>query len=221
MTVHVSVSAYIRIAAKDARLGFTFVKLGIHPGLQPVPVWCHFLCPQILCYSHYASLCHIFYKFIFWMCSTNPPPDIFSFDIPGMGASLLLPRLVAQQKATEYLLTGMSASGEEAAKDGLVLKAVDKVGWMREGRTRNGWAVCCAGHVVMWLCSAMFVAALTVPHGIFIVSYCWLIWTSTGTESNTFCSKCRHWFSTSSILCQFPGHLHMCFSLKSWTKLLP
>lgn len=64
-----------RIASNDARLGFTFVKLGIHPG---------------------------------------------------MGASLLLPRLIGQELACEYLLTGKTVKGEEGAKDGLVLKSVDK-----------------------------------------------------------------------------------------------
>mmetsp|Transcript_19825 Transcript_19825/g.28511 ORF Transcript_19825/g.28511 Transcript_19825/m.28511 type:complete len:286 (-) Transcript_19825:61-918(-) len=64
-----------RIAAENARIGFTFVKLGIHPG---------------------------------------------------MGASLLLPRLIAPQKAAEYLLLGSTVTGNVAKADGLVLEAVPK-----------------------------------------------------------------------------------------------
>jgi enoyl-CoA hydratase/carnithine racemase len=44
-----------------------------------------------------------------------------------MGASLLLPRLISQQLAAEYLLTGKTVTGGIAAADGLVIKAVDKV----------------------------------------------------------------------------------------------
>ena len=44
-----------------------------------------------------------------------------------MGASLLLPRLISQQTAAEYLLTGKTVKGSVAVKDGLVLEAVDKV----------------------------------------------------------------------------------------------
>ena len=65
-----------RIASEKARLGFTFVKLGIHPG---------------------------------------------------MGASVLLPRLIPSQLASYYLATGRTVSGTEAAQDGLVLRAVPEV----------------------------------------------------------------------------------------------
>lgn len=44
-----------------------------------------------------------------------------------MGASLLLPRLISQQRAAEYLLTGKTVTGVVAEADGLVLEAVDKV----------------------------------------------------------------------------------------------
>lgn len=62
-----------RIAATDAKIGFPFVKLGIHPG---------------------------------------------------MGSSLVLPRLVSQQFATHLLLGGVTITGEEAKRQGLVLEAV-------------------------------------------------------------------------------------------------
>lgn len=70
-----SLGCDFRIVSNEAKLGFTFVKLGIHPG---------------------------------------------------MGASLLLPRLISQQRAAEYLLTGRTVSGAVAKADGLVLEAVDK-----------------------------------------------------------------------------------------------
>lgn len=66
----------MRVAAKNAKLGFTFAKLGIHPG---------------------------------------------------MGSSVLLPRLVGQEVATYLLLSGAVLSGEDARAKGLVLEAVDKV----------------------------------------------------------------------------------------------
>jgi enoyl-CoA hydratase len=43
---------------------------------------------------------------------------------PGMGCTLLLPRLVGAAKATELILTGKLVSGEEAARIGLVNAAV-------------------------------------------------------------------------------------------------
>eukprot|EP00604_Paraphysomonas_vestita_P002399 CAMPEP_0174819668 /NCGR_PEP_ID=MMETSP1107-20130205/3052_1 /TAXON_ID=36770 /ORGANISM="Paraphysomonas vestita, Strain GFlagA" /LENGTH=178 /DNA_ID=CAMNT_0016033615 /DNA_START=310 /DNA_END=846 /DNA_ORIENTATION=+ len=64
-----------RIAAENAKIGFTFTKLGIHPG---------------------------------------------------MGASVLLPRLISPQRAFEYLLTGATVSGTTAQQHGLVLEAVPK-----------------------------------------------------------------------------------------------
>lgn len=66
----------MRIASSTAKLGFTFAKLGIHPG---------------------------------------------------MGSSLLLPRLVSQETASYLLLSGAIISGEEAKQRGLVLEAVPKV----------------------------------------------------------------------------------------------
>lgn len=69
----------IRIAATNAKLGFTFTKLGIHPG---------------------------------------------------MGSSLLLPRVVSQETASYLLLSGAVVSGEEAVRKGLVLEAVEKVSFM-------------------------------------------------------------------------------------------
>ncbi len=66
----------VRIASSNAKLGFTFTKLGIHPG---------------------------------------------------MGSSVLLPRLVSQEVASYLLLSGTIISGEEARQKGLVLEAVDKV----------------------------------------------------------------------------------------------
>jgi enoyl-CoA hydratase/carnithine racemase len=66
----------VRIASRSAKLGFTFTKLGIHPG---------------------------------------------------MGSSVLLPRLVSQEVASYLLLTGAIISGEEAHQKGLVLETVDKV----------------------------------------------------------------------------------------------
>ncbi len=65
----------IRVASTTAKLGFTFAKLGIHPG---------------------------------------------------MGSSLLLPRVVSQETASYLLLSGAIVSGEEAVRRGLVLEAVDK-----------------------------------------------------------------------------------------------
>lgn len=65
----------IRVAAKNAQLGFTFTKLGIHPG---------------------------------------------------MGASLMLPRVVSQEYASYLLLSGAVVPGSEAASRGLVLEAVEK-----------------------------------------------------------------------------------------------
>ena len=64
-----------RIASETAKIGFTFVKIGIHPG---------------------------------------------------MGASVILPRLIPSQKAFEYLLSGATVSGATAQKHGLVLEAVSK-----------------------------------------------------------------------------------------------
>ncbi len=64
-----------RIAAENAKIGFTFVKIGIHPG---------------------------------------------------MGASVLLPRLIPSQKAFEYLLSGATVSGSTAQQHGLVLESVPK-----------------------------------------------------------------------------------------------
>lgn len=64
----------IRIAAKSARLGITFVGLGLHPG---------------------------------------------------MGATHFLPRLVGPQMAAKLCLTGETITGDEAARIGLVLEAVE------------------------------------------------------------------------------------------------
>ena len=69
----------MRIAASSAKLGFTFAKLGIHPG---------------------------------------------------MGSSLLLPRLVGQETASYLLLSGAILSGDEARQRGLVLESVPKVNIM-------------------------------------------------------------------------------------------
>lgn len=67
----------MRIAASNAKLGFTFAKLGIHPG---------------------------------------------------MGSSLLLPRVVSQETASYLLMSGAIVSGDEAKRLGLVLESVEKVG---------------------------------------------------------------------------------------------
>lgn len=69
-----ALGADIRIASKSAKLGVTFVGLGLHPG---------------------------------------------------MGCTYTLPRLVGPQIAARLLLTGDVVSGEEAAKLGLVLEAVE------------------------------------------------------------------------------------------------
>lgn len=78
-----------RIAAENAKIGFTFVKLGIHPGP----------CSLVSFSPHLRA---------------------------GMGASVLLPRLISPQKAFEYLLAGSTVSGVTARNDGLVLEAVSK-----------------------------------------------------------------------------------------------
>jgi enoyl-CoA hydratase len=64
----------VRIAAKKAKLGANFVRVGLHPG---------------------------------------------------MGGSLLLPRLVGPARAAELLLSGKLVSGEEAERIGLVNQAVE------------------------------------------------------------------------------------------------
>jgi enoyl-CoA hydratase len=64
----------LRVAAKSAKLGTTFVGIGLHPGL---------------------------------------------------GCTHFLPRLVGPQVAARMLLTGELISGEQAAREGLVLEAVD------------------------------------------------------------------------------------------------
>jgi enoyl-CoA hydratase len=64
----------LRLAAKSARLGVTFVGIGLHPG---------------------------------------------------MGSTHFLPRLIGPQLAARMLLTGELVSGEEAARMGLVLEAVE------------------------------------------------------------------------------------------------
>lgn len=45
----------------------------------------------------------------------------------GMGASLLLPRLINQQLATHLLMSGEVFTGDEAVKYGLVLQSHAKV----------------------------------------------------------------------------------------------
>lgn len=70
-----ALAADIRIASKTAKLGITFVGLGLHPG---------------------------------------------------MGATFMLPKLVGPQQAARLCLTGEVISGEEAARIGLVLEAVDE-----------------------------------------------------------------------------------------------
>lgn len=67
----------MRVVSKTATLGFTFPKLGIHPG---------------------------------------------------MGSSLLLPRIVSSDFANYLLLTGQTVKGDVAAQRGLALEAVDEVG---------------------------------------------------------------------------------------------
>lgn len=67
----------MRVVSKTATLGFTFPKLGIHPG---------------------------------------------------MGSSLLLPRIVSSDFANYLLLTGQTVKGDIAAQRGLALEAVDEVG---------------------------------------------------------------------------------------------
>lgn len=66
----------IRVVSDSAKLGFTFPKLGIHPG---------------------------------------------------MGASVLLPRIVRQEVASHLLMSGDVFSGSDAKDYGLVLKSVSKV----------------------------------------------------------------------------------------------
>jgi enoyl-CoA hydratase len=69
-----ALGADLRIASKSAKLGITFVGLGLHPG---------------------------------------------------MGATYFLPRLVGPQVAARLCLTGEVVTGEEAAKLGLVVEAVE------------------------------------------------------------------------------------------------
>lgn len=69
-----SLAADVRLVSKSATLGFTFPKLGIHPG---------------------------------------------------MGASLLLPRIVSSDAAHYLLLSGQTIKGEAAAQRGLALEALD------------------------------------------------------------------------------------------------
>jgi enoyl-CoA hydratase len=69
----------MRLAAKSAKMGVTFVGLGLHPG---------------------------------------------------MGATHFLPRIVGPQVAARMMLTGEVLSGEEAARVGLVLEAVDEAALM-------------------------------------------------------------------------------------------
>jgi enoyl-CoA hydratase len=85
----VALACDFRIAATEAKLGFPFVKLGIHPGLSPNPSF---------------------------PLSTSS----------GIGASVLLPRLITPQQAFKYLLTGATVSGSAAREHGLVLEAVSK-----------------------------------------------------------------------------------------------
>lgn len=73
----------MRIVSTSAKVGFTFAKLGIHPG---------------------------------------------------MGSSLLLPRIVSQETASYLLLSGAIISGEEAQKRGLALEAVPKVSFTYTGQ---------------------------------------------------------------------------------------
>ncbi len=65
---------------------------------------------------------------------------------PGMGTTYLLPRLVGLPKAYELLVTGNPISGEEAARIGLVNRAVEAERVMEEaldlaGRIADGPAV--------------------------------------------------------------------------------
>ena len=72
----ISLACDIRLASSTAKIGFTFSKIGIHPG---------------------------------------------------MGSSVLLPRIVGDEKASYLLLSGSLLTGLEAKTMGLVLDAVDKV----------------------------------------------------------------------------------------------
>jgi enoyl-CoA hydratase len=71
----VALGCDLRVAARDARMGVNFARLGIHPG---------------------------------------------------MGATWTLPRLVGPAHAADLLLTGRLLDGEEAARMGLVNRAVDR-----------------------------------------------------------------------------------------------
>jgi enoyl-CoA hydratase/carnithine racemase len=51
---------------------------------------------------------------------------------PGMGCTLLLPRLVGAAKAAELIFTGQLVSGDEAARIGLVNRAVPRADLDRE-----------------------------------------------------------------------------------------
>jgi enoyl-CoA hydratase/carnithine racemase len=83
----VALACDLRIAARDAKLGLNFTRLGIHPG---------------------------------------------------MGATWTLPRLVGPAHAADLLLTGRTLDGEEAARIGLVNRAVARDAVLAEARSLAG-----------------------------------------------------------------------------------
>jgi enoyl-CoA hydratase/carnithine racemase len=79
----VALACDLRVAARDAKLGLNFARLGIHPG---------------------------------------------------MGATWTLPRLVGPAHAADLLLTGRTLDGEEAARIGLVNRALAREAVLEEAR---------------------------------------------------------------------------------------
>ena len=117
----------MRVAATNAKLGFTFAKLGIHPG---------------------------------------------------MGSSLLLPRIVSQETASYMLLSGAIISGEDAKQRGLVLETVPKVAFHRSfTSTANyhtlNFRVFC--YIVMFVCTDVDISITTVLTHIMCMIVCVLL----------------------------------------------
>jgi hypothetical protein len=93
---------------RDAKLGFTFASLGLHP-VRPSP----FPLSPAYAYIHSHHLVFPFLK--------------HKITMQGMAATHFLPRLLPHQIATRLLLTGEVVSGEEAQRLGLVAESVPQV----------------------------------------------------------------------------------------------
>ena len=99
---------------RDAKLGFTFASLGLHPVRAP---WTR--APLSAPTPNTTTLTiHRAY-----------PISLTSYPKPkqGMAATHFLPRLLPQQIATRLLLTGEIVSGAEAQRLGLVAESVPQV----------------------------------------------------------------------------------------------